>query len=479
MDIIGIIKNKVDNLSVQAKASFCYMLASVLTKGINILTLPVYTRLLSTTEMGIVTGFNAWYSILYPIVTLSLATASLSVAMIDYKSQREKYQSVCLAISSISSLLFLLGYSILARPINDLTGMSAPLFLTQILLFMFNPALDSWYIKQRFEYKYKSVLIMSASITLLSVLVSIGAIYTCRDKGVSSLGTVRIISQNGVIVVFAIVIWVYIFIKGQHAFDLSMAKYALKLSVPLIIHSLAKNILDASDRLMITSLCGESDAGIYGTVYNISLMATIIWSAINSAIVPEMFSSLEKKDYNRIRKTTVRVLLIMGSSIILSTIIAPELLQVLTTKEYYSSVNIMPAVMIGVYFTAVYGLYGNVLMFYKKSFLVMIATIGAALVNIVSNYIFIKQFGYQAAAYTTFISFILLAVLELIMKKRVVKEQIIPIRFLVFFSISLILVCLCMIMIYPYRWLRLGIVLVCFIAALINKERIISTIKGG
>ena len=476
MSVIGKFKYKVDNLSVQTKASFVYMLASILTKGINILTLPVYTRLLSTNEMGVVTGFNAWYSIFYPIVTLSLATASLSVAMIDYKNQREMYQSVCLAISTMSALVFLLFYITLAKSINNATGMSLPLFLTQFLLFIFNPALDSWYIKQRFEYKYKSVLLVSASITILSVIVSIGTIIACRDMGISSLGTVRIVSQNGVMILFAFVFWVYIFAKGRRIIDSSIAKYALKLSIPLIVHSLAKNILDASDRLMITQLCGESDAGIYGTVYNISLMATIIWSAINSAIVPEMFLNLEKKDYRNIRRTTVRVLLLVGIATILSTVIAPELLQVLTTKEYYTAVNIMPAVMIGVFFTAVYGLYGNILMFYKKSHLVMAATMGAALVNIVSNYIFIQIFGYQAAAYTTFSSFILLAILEMFMQRHIIKEETIPTRFLIMISLAVVLICLLMVWIYPYRWIRLSIVSIGIVIALINRRKIIEII---
>lgn len=476
MGVIRKIRYKINNLSVQTKASFVYMLASVLTKGINILTLPVFTRLLSTNDMGVVTGFNAWYSILYPIVTLSLATASLSVAMIDYKDQREKYQSVCLAISTISAFVFLGFYIFLAKTLNGITGMNTPLFLTQFLLFLFNPALDSWYIKQRFEYKYKSVLIVSASITILSVLVSIGAIIACQDKGLSSLGTVRIVSQNGVVVLFAIVFWIYIFARGKHFIDASITKYALKLSIPLIIHTLAKNILDASDRLMITRLCGESDAGIYGTVYNISLMATIIWSAINSAIVPEMFANLEKRDYSSIRKTTAQVLLIMGSATIMSTVVAPEILQILTTKDYYSAVNIMPAIMIGVFFTAVYGLHGNVLMFYKKSHLVMVATIGAALVNIVTNYIFIQMFGYQAAAYTTFSSFILLAILEMFMQQHVVNEKIVPTRFLIIISLAVVLICLLVVWIYPYRWIRFAIISIGVLFLIINRRKIVETI---
>ena len=162
----------------------------------------------------------------------------------------------------------------------------------QILLFFFNPALDRWYGRQRFEYKYKSVLAVSSIITISSVIVSIYAIYDAQLKGINQLGTIRVIYQNAIVIFFGIFFWFKIMLKGKIWWDKDMILYALKLSLPLIIHTLAKNILDVSDRLMITKLCGESEAGIYGTVYNISLMATIAWTAINSAMVPTIFSYL-------------------------------------------------------------------------------------------------------------------------------------------------------------------------------------------
>ena len=191
------IKNKLKGLSIQTKASIAYMFGSILTKGINILTLPIYTRLLTTSDMGVVNNFTSWYAIFYAIITLSLTTASLSVAMIDYKKESEKYQSVCLMLSTLSSIAFAFIYLLFYSYINVFTTLNVPLMVTQILLFIFNPALDSWYIKKRFEYKYKSVLLVSVSITLLSILISIIAVYKARVNNIVSLGIVRIIAQNG------------------------------------------------------------------------------------------------------------------------------------------------------------------------------------------------------------------------------------------------------------------------------------------
>lgn len=446
--MINLVINKISNLSIQVKASVTYMLASILTKGVNILTLPIYTRLLSTNEMGIVSNFTAWYAILYAIVTLSLTTASMSVAMIDFEEKRDQYQSVCLTISSITAVVFLFIYILFFPYINKITSLNTPLMFVQILLFFFNPALDSWYARQRFEYKYKSVLAVSSIITICSVIVSIYAIYDAQLKGINQLGTIRVIFQNAIVILFGIFFWFKIMLKGKIWWDKDMILYALKLSLPLIIHTLAKNILDVSDRLMITKLCGESEAGIYGTVYNISLMATIAWTAINSAMVPTIFSYLKEGKLLKISIIAKKILVIMALFTIIATVIAPEILRLLTTKEYYGAVYMMPAIVGGVYFTAIYGLYGDILIYYKKPNVIMISTVIVAVINIVLNYIFIQIFGYMAAAYTTFVSFVILAVMQGVMQVKVSQKHIIPVKSTILISCFTCVLCFSINIIY-------------------------------
>lgn len=471
------IKRTVADLSVQTKASIAYMLASVLTKGINILMLPIYTRLLSTSEMGIFSNFTVWFAILYTIVSLSLTTASMTVAMVDYEGESEKYQSVCLTMSTVSSLIFCFVYIFTYTYINELTTLTVPLMMVQIMLFMFNPALDSWYIRQRFQYKYQSVVVVSALISIISVIISLIAVSVAKDKGVEDLGTVRVVAQNSIVIIVSIFFWFKIMFKGRVFWNQQMVVYALKLSIPLLVHTLAKNILDASDRIMITKLCGDSATGIYGTVYNVSLIATIIWSAINSAIVPDIFRNLKEGKVEIIAKLTERVLMIMGGATIVATFISPEILRILTTKEYYDAVCMMPAILIGVYFTAVYSLYGNILMYYKKSVAIMLCTCLTAVINVMLNYIFISLFGYMAAAYTTFISFVILAVLQERMQFKVTKREVIPIKSVVFISIGVCIICLTINVLYKKIMIRYFLLAIIFIICLFYRRKLKDVLK--
>lgn len=241
-----------------------------------------------------------------------------------------------------------------------------PIMLVLCLLLFFNPALDSWYLRERYEYKYKAVLCVSIAVSVLSAAVPISCISIARKYHKGNLADIRIIAQYSMVIIIGIFLYIYIMKKGKCIYDKRMIKFALSLSLPLIVHTLAKNILDTSDRLMIANMCGNSAAGIYGTVYSISMIALILWSAINNAVVPVVFEKLKEKEYKYVENLTIKILILFSMGSVLVTLIAPEILFILTTPEYYSAVHMIPAIATGIYFTAVYGIYGNMLLFAKN-----------------------------------------------------------------------------------------------------------------
>lgn len=449
-----IMKDYWKGVSLQKKASFAYMFASIMSKGLNYLTLPIFTRILTVDDMGKVTTFNTWYTILYVVVTLSLTSGSINIAMMEYSDKRDKYQAVCLSLSTFSAVVFSIIYIIYWKWINNFTTLSTSLMIMQIALFFFNPALDSWYARQRYEYKYKLVVGISIISTVLSVVVAIVILNVAKKYGVENLGEIRIISQNSIIAIFGFGFFIKILKNGKCIFDKKMAVFALKTSVPLIIHSLAKNILDASDRLMINKYCGSEKAGIYGTVYSISLAALIVWSAINSSIIPYLFDRLREKDFITVDKVAEKVLILFGCVSSIITLIAPEILKILTTTDYYEAVYIIPAITAGVYMTALYGIYGNLLLYMKKTSQIMIATVIATLANLCMNYVGIKVYGYMAAAYTTLISFIILAFLQGVMCLKVYKRNVLNVKKIVMTTSCFICICLTCVRFYDYFIIR-------------------------
>lgn len=456
-------KFRVKNFTIQQKATISYMLASFFTQGVNFVTLPIYTRLLSTSDMGIITTFTSWYAIIYAIGTLSLTSGSMSIAMVEFEGKRNQYQSVCLTLSTTSAIVIFLVYMVFGIKLRIINLFSIPIMLILCLLLFFNPALDSWYLRERYEYNYKAVLFVSIMVSVFSTIIPITCISIGKMYQVGNLAEIRIVSQYGVNILVGVFFYIYIMKRGKCIYDKKMIIFALNLSLPLIVHTLAKNILDTSDRLMIASMCSNSEAGIYGTVYNISMVALILWNAINAAVVPVVFNSLKEKKYEQVEKLTLKILILFSVGSVLVTLIAPEVLRILTTSEYYNAVHMIPAITTGIYFTAVYGIYGNMLLFAKKSFQIMLATSSAAAINIILNYIFIKKFGYMAAAYTTFISFAILAILQGKMQLKVFREEVVSTKFVALISVITTIVCLVCNCIYNYffvRYLVIGIIMV-------------------
>ena len=468
---------KYSTLSLSTKSSIAYTFANLISKSINIITIPVFTRIMSTSEIGITTTYTSWYTILYAIVTLSLCSGSMNIAMLDYKERRFQYQSSCLTLSSLSGVICLILYSIFSEKIIGITGLNNLVMWVLLISLIVNPALDFWYAKQRYEYKYKSSVFVSIFISVISAISSLFCVIYSKNIGCNNIGDVKIISQGAITLIVGLFLYIYIMSHGKVFIDFDIWKYALSLSIPLIVHTLAKSLLDVSDRIMISQICGQSEAGIYGTVYSISLLALLVWNAINTSIIPITFEYLNKKEYNKINQMLYIVLILFAITSILVALFAPEILLILTTSEYSEAVYLIPALCAGIFFTALYNIYGNFLLYKKKTTNIMIATLIATITNIALNYIFLKRFGYIIAAYTTLVSFIVLALFQCIMVRLVYKEK--NVNNKVFWLISFIVVLACLLcnILYKFLVMRYIVITCLFILLVINKEKLFVVFK--
>ena len=150
--------------------------------------------------------------------------------------------------------------------------------------------------------------------------------------------------------------------------------------------------------------------------------------------------------------------------------LAPEIVRILATAEYYKGIYIMPPIAGGVFFIAVSNLYSDILVYLKKTKMIMISSAIAALLNVVLNYLMINAYGYMAAAYTTLISYIVMALLLSIWANREFKKHIKEVDFvydnklILVISIMTLIVSLLAISIYDYAIVRYAVAAVIFIA---------------
>ncbi len=466
-------------LSIQAKASICYVIASLCTRGLSIITTPFFTRIMSTEEIGVVSNFATLYSIFMVFATLGLTSGGFNVAMLEYKEKRDQYQSSILFLSTISGIIVSVCVWLLKDLWSDKYGMTYSITALLSVILVIIPAENYWLARQRYEYKYKSVVAVTMLQTLLSTVLAIILVLNLYKKNNPHTSGHRLFGTYFFQTCFALYFLILIFYKGKKLYNKEYWLFSLKLGIPLMIHSLAKTIFDVSDRLMISSMIGLSEVGIYSTLYTLSSLSLIVWTAINSALIPTIFNSLKAggDSLQEVKKTSNVLIIIYSIASILITMISPEIIKFLTTDKYYEAIYMIPPVAAGIYLTCLYNLFSNVIVYHKKTSFVMISTVISAVSNIALNYIFIPLYGYSAAAYTTLFSYIILSVLQFWGMKIVEKRYIFNIKFVVIISSLTVLLNVACVFLYGFPVIRYILLLLFAITCLLCKNQLIPFIK--
>lgn len=466
-------------LSKGIKASAVYTIASFLTKGISFITVPIFTRIMPSAEIGVSTTFASWMSILGVLAALGTNTGAYNIAMNEYPEQRDQYAVSCLAITSVASCLIGIIYIVFFNAINSFVGLPWQLMALMIIGFIVQPATDFWMIRQRYEYKYLLSSIVSVGTALLSSALAIASVVIAKNKGIVELGTVRVFSTYIIYDLAALVLFIHLVIKGKATINKQFVVFALQVSLPMMVHSFAKHILDASDKIMIQRIVGNSAVGIYGTLFTLSTLSLIFWNAINASLVPYMFSNLSDKERGgeRINRVLFPMIVFYGIVAVMLALISPEVVQIIAPPEYYEAIYLMPPVAAGIFFTSIYNIMGNILLYHKQSVKIMIATLIAAGINIILNYIFISKYGYIAAAYTTLFANIILALCQYFMAR--LQHGKLPFDEHLIWAISGIItiaILMCNIL-YKHVEIRYAVILIGCVAIFIKRHYFINMVK--
>ncbi|HEM5088107.1 TPA: oligosaccharide flippase family protein, partial [Streptococcus suis] len=216
----------------------------------------------------------------------------------------------------------------------------------------------------------------------------------------------RIIPWSLVQGLFGILIIWLVYSKSQVFWNKKYIKSALAISMPLVLHGIAINILSQSDRVMITALRNASETGIYSLVYNLGMLAIVITYSMEGVWVPWFTRRLKEGEEAVVNDRAKIYIELIALAMGLLILIGPEVIRILSDSKYWEGITIIPPIILANYLMFAETLYVNVEHFYKKSLSITFNTIVAAVVNIVANFLFIPQYGYVAAAYTTLFSYI-------------------------------------------------------------------------
>lgn len=423
--LIKIKKNKT------IKAGIGYTVGNYLLKGINFLTVPIFTRIMSTADYGSYSIYMTYDAIITVFIAFALHS-SLKNAKYKYKSDFNKYLSSILVLPVISLVILLMILNVFPYVFVDVLGLNT-FILNVLLCHSFANAIITIYNgKLSLDYQYKSFLGISFFNTIANIILSISLMFTLY---VNNKCEGRIIGSALPMCIIAIYIYYRSFNVEKPRINLEYWKFGLGYSLPIIPHGISQIILSSFDRIMIKEMVGTAEAGIYSLGTNIEGLVKVTTTSLDTVWGPWFYEQMEKKDFSKIKQYSTYY--IYGIFAFLSCLMmgAPEIVKIMGARSYQDAKYIVIPLLNCTFFTFLYTIPSTVEYYYQKTKMIAIGTMGAALINIILNYICISRLGYQVAAYTTLVSYIAYFIFHYFMAKKIMGFQLFNTKAIVFFSI--------------------------------------------
>lgn len=447
------------------KASAWYFLSNIFVKGFAYLSIPIFTRMLSQAEFGEYNNFVSWISILAIIVTFSLKS-SVSVARFDYRDNLYDFISSILLIN-----IFLVSFFFLITRINVPGFERLFCFEDRYIVIMFAYILVSvgfeiFQIEQRFKYHYK----LSAFLSVISVLSSTGialiAVVLLDNKLLA-----RIYGNYMPLIVLYSIIYIWYLLKAHHI-KIEYIRYAFRYSLPLVPHLLGCVLLDSSDKIMITAMCGDEETAIYSLAYTCAMAVKVVNASMNDAFSPWLGEKIDRKEYKTVYNMSTKYIMFFALFCVGLMLISPEIVLVAGGDAYRDAIDIIPVIMAGAYFQFVYCMYVNIEQYKKKNIGIAIGTASAALINIVLNYICINAFGYKAAAYTTLVSYIALLVFHYFLVRKIGMTTLYNTKNIIIISTVILLLNFLVQLLLPFVLIRYMVIVVYVLCIVVYIKKI-------
>jgi O-antigen/teichoic acid export membrane protein len=178
----------------------------------------------------------------------------------------------------------------------------------------------------------------------------------------------------------------------------------LRFSIPLVPSSIGVFVTLSIDRIAIKQLMTLTDVGLFGIGYRLASTVGLVMFGFQGALTPLIYTYYRKPDtphaLARIFRYYVMLALLIGLTL---AILAPELLTVFTTPDYYAAAIVVPLLTPALLLSTM-NIFTPGLAIAKKTSLIAVINIFGAVLNTVLNYLLIPIGGIRGAALANLIS---------------------------------------------------------------------------
>lgn len=415
--MINRLKQKYMSLSPKMVATVWFIICAFLQKAISVIFTPIFTRIMSTQEYGQFSVYSSWADVLSIIFTLKLAQGVYTQGIIKFDGIKDKFSSAIQGLTLFLVSFWFFIYISFHEFWNPLLGLTTLQMLALFIKVWADEVFQIWAKKERAEYRYKQLVSIIIADALIRPILGVILVLHATDKV-----TVRVWEMALVDFFLYIGLFFYQIDKGRTFFSRKIWGYALNFNIPLIPHYLSQVVLNSSDRIMIGKIVNSESAGIYSLAYSISLLLNLFINAFSHAMSPWTFLQLKNNNTDRIRKVGESAVIFLGLLDILFILFVPEIVSIFAPIQYHEAIWIIPPIAISLIYQFSYYLFTDIELYSENTSITALATMTGAGANLILNFFYIQRYGYFAAAYTTLVCYVFIAVLHYIAMFKVCKN---------------------------------------------------------
>lgn len=401
------------------RIAFFNFLSVLLLQGISFISAPLFSRLLSTDGYGNLASFSTWAGIAATVLSLQ-TFVTIANARVEFSEEEQSaYQSAAMALSLLSFGIGAAVMAVLAGPISR--GLQIERWMIGLLLLQAFGTFGVNFLSSKFTYEFKADKNMLLSVFMAVASMGVALLFVLNSpQETRYLG--RILGNALVYCGVGIIGCSWILCKGKKLYNRRYWRFCLVLGVPLVFQNLAYSILGSSDILMLKQMAGASESGIYSLAFTLSGIMFTIFNALNNSWVPFFFDDMKQGRMEQVKSQGSHFLELYTVLSVGFVLLVREVYHLYADESYWLGLELIPV------FTASY--FANMLctfpvnfeLFHKKTGAIAAATVAAALVNLVLNYVFIRLFGMTGAAIATLLSHCLQLAIHQVYSRSVLRS---------------------------------------------------------
>ena len=381
-----------------------YGASSALSALVPFLLLPVLTKAMSPSEFGVYALFLMFVN-LFTIFSGVNSNGAISVNFFKlHASSFSKFVVACYWVTLVSFIILLGIVDLFGQYFSRLLDFDENYLKLAVIL----GALNAIYIsnlaciqsaEKPFLFMFLKLIqmLLEVSTTIVLVVLLANGLQGRLESYYLAIAVISLLS-----------IWaMYKNNFLQISFDFSFIKKALYFGVPLLPHTLSGIIIMFSDRLVLSSIEGNSSVGLYMAAMQISMLMMLFIDPVNKAYAPWLFRKLtslvgdfdsDLREKVIIVRSTYGYFIVLIMIALLLYLLMDVIFNVLVDYKYHESKICIPYFLCGFVFQGMYYSVTNYLFYYEKTFILSKISMCVSVIGVLLSLVLVFNAGLLGAS---------------------------------------------------------------------------------